>query len=50
MHVEEVVMTTAAGISFATPILLLVIVRVKQHAVVPVVHVEEVVISAAARI
>ncbi len=49
MHVEEVVMTPAARIYFATPILL-VIVRVKQHAVVPALHVEEVVISPAARI
>ncbi len=42
-------MTRAAGIAFATPILLLVIVRV-GHAVVPVLHVEEVVLTPAARI
>ncbi len=42
-------MTPAARISFATPFLLLVIVRVGL-AVVPVLHVEEVVLTPAARI
>ncbi len=48
LHVEEGVMTPAARISFATPILL-VIVRVK-HAVLPVIHVEELVMTPAASI